>query len=248
MRKQHQKGLRPYQNFIYFYPLNFKYILSPYNHFDKFLNFNQIQNNNHLNIYQIMYEYIEGSIRELTPTYAVIDNQGIGYYIHIALSAYSELTSKKQAKVYIHQVVREDANLLYGFASITERIVFRLLISVSGIGANTALIMLSSMSAGEISNAIVTDNVNALKSIKGIGLKTAQRTIIELKDKMSKVLIGEDTELFDQPSNTIREESLSALVMLGFKKPAAEKIIDKIMKQNKDITIEELVKNALKQL
>ena len=195
-----------------------------------------------------MYEYIEGSIRELTPTHVVIDNQGIGYYIHIALSAYSELTTKKQARIYIHQVVREDANLLYGFASITERIVFRLLISVSGIGANTALIMLSSMSAGEISNAIVTENVNTLKSIKGIGLKTAQRTIIELKDKMSKVLIGDDNELFDQPNNTIREESLSALVMLGFKKPAAEKIIDKIMKQNKDITVEGLVKNALKQL
>jgi holliday junction DNA helicase RuvA len=193
-----------------------------------------------------MFEYISGKLVELNPAYAIIDNGGIAYYVSISLQSYSNLTEVDECKLFIHQVVREDANLLFGFYDKQEREIFRSLISVSGIGANTARMILSSLSPGEIQEAITTGNVNALKSVKGIGLKSAQRIIIDLKDKMGK--IDETAEIFFEQSNTIRDESLSALVTLGFPKKTAEKAVDKLLKENSDLTIETLVKLALKSL
>jgi Holliday junction DNA helicase RuvA len=191
-----------------------------------------------------MYEYIQGKITELTPASVVIDNQGIGYFINISLNTYSALSGKEQAIVFVHQVVREDAHLLFGFYNKTERDIFRQLITVSGIGANTARMMLSSMSPDEIREAILTANVKILSGIKGIGAKTAQRVIIDLKDKVGKSDISNDFLL--SISNTNREEALSALVMLGFTKNTVEKILDKILKDNPKAEVEELVKQALK--
>lgn len=191
-----------------------------------------------------MYEYIQGKISELTPASVVIDNQGVGYFINISLNTYSALSGKEQAVVFVHHVVREDAQLLFGFYNKSEREIFRQLISVSGIGANTARMMLSSMSPAEIKEAILTANVKLLNSIKGIGAKTAQRIIIDLKDKVGKSEISDDFLL--SQSNTNREEALSALVMLGFTKNTVDKVLDKILKDNPKAEVEALVKLALK--
>ena len=191
-----------------------------------------------------MYEYIQGKISELTPVSVVIDNQGIGYYISISLNTYSALSGKEQAVVFIHQVVREDAQLLFGFYNKSEREIFRYLISVSGIGPNTGRMMLSSLSPAEIKEAILTENTSLLNSIKGIGAKTAQRVIVDLKDKVGKSEISEDFLL--SQSNTNREEALSALVMLGFTKNTVEKSLNKLLKDNPKAGVEELVKQALK--
>ncbi len=193
-----------------------------------------------------MYEYIQGKIAELTPASVVIDCQGVGYFIHISLNTYSALSGKEQAVVFVHHVVREDAQLLFGFYNKSERDIFRHLISVSGIGANTARMMLSSLSPAEIREAILTGNVNILNNIKGIGAKTAQRVIVDLKDKMGKTDISGDF-LFAQ-SNTNREEALSALVMLGFTKNSVDKALDKLLKEDPKMGVEELVKRALKSL
>jgi Holliday junction DNA helicase RuvA len=194
-----------------------------------------------------MFEYIKGSIADLTPTYVIVDCGGVGYYVNISLQTYSSIEGKKDALVYLHQVIREDAHLLFGFASKEERDLFRLLISVSGVGANTARVILSSMSAIEIQKVIMQADVNALKQIKGIGLKTAQRIVVDLKDKVS----GKDLEsaqLFASINNTIRQEALSALVMLGFNKTAAEKVLDQLLKVESNQSVEGLIKLALKQL
>ncbi len=191
-----------------------------------------------------MYEYIQGKISELTPASIVIDNQGIGYFINISLNAYSAFSGKEQAVVFLHQVVREDAQLLFGFYNKGERDIFRQLISVSGIGANTARMMLSSMSPAEIKEAILTENAKLLSSIKGIGAKTAQRVIIDLKDKIGKSAVSDD--FLQSQSNTNREEALSALVMLGFTKNTVEKVLDKLLKSDPKAEVEELVKQALK--
>lgn len=193
-----------------------------------------------------MYEYIKGILVEATPTYAVIDCGGVGYYIHISINTYSNISTEKNVLLYIHQIVREDAHLLYGFFSKEERTVFRQLISVSGVGANTASVMLSSMTVNEIVGAIQTDNVNAIKSVKGIGLKTAQRVIIELKDKIGTTGIAGGDGLFT--GSTIKDEALSALVMLGFVKAQASKVLDKIVAGGGITSVEELIKQALKQL
>lgn len=193
-----------------------------------------------------MYEYIKGLVIEATPTFAVVDCGGIGYYINISVNTYSKMAAEKSILLYIHQVVREDALLLYGFSSKEERTVFRQLISVSGIGANTASVMLSSMSVNEIAGAIMTENVNAIKSVKGIGLKTAQRVIIELKDKIAVAGSVEATGF--GVSSTIKEEALAALVMLGFVKAQASKVLDKIIAGGGITNVEELIKQALKQL
>ena len=193
-----------------------------------------------------MYEYIKGILVEATPTYAVVDCWGVGYYIHISVNTYSNISAEKNVVLYIHQIVREDAHLLYGFFSKEERTVFRQLISVSGVGANTASVMLSSMTVNEIVGAIQTDNVNAIKSVKGIGLKTAQRVIIELKDKIGTTGITGGDSVFT--GNTIKEEALSALVMLGFVKAQASKVLDKIVAGGGITSVEELIKQALKQL
>lgn len=193
-----------------------------------------------------MYEYIQGILVEATPTYAVVDCGGVGYYIHISINTYSNISAQKEVLLYIHQIVREDAHLLYGFFSKEERTVFRQLISVSGVGANTASVMLSSMTVNEIVGAIQTDNVNAIKSVKGIGLKTAQRVIIELKDKIGTTGISGGDCVFS--GNTMKDEALSALVMLGFVKAQASKVLDKIVAGGGITSVEELIKQALKQL
>ncbi len=194
-----------------------------------------------------MFEYIKGPIADLTPAYVVIDCAGVGYYVNISLQTYSGLDGKKDALVYLHQVIREDAHLLFGFASKEERELFRLLISVSGVGANTARVILSSMSAAEIQKVIMQGDINALKQIKGIGLKTAQRIIIDLKDKVSGKDLG-SAQLFTSLNNTIRQEALSALVMLGFNKSAVEKVLDPLQKAEGSQSVEGLIKLALKQL
>lgn len=194
-----------------------------------------------------MYEYIHGKITGLTPANAVIEAGSIGYFINISLNTYSLVNGKDQAKLFLHQVVREDAHLLYGFAEEAERELFRLLISVNGIGSSTALMMLSSLNPAEIRDAILSENVNLLKSIKGIGAKTAQRVIIDLKDKIGKGL-ATDQILISSTDNTIRNEALSALVMLGFAKKSVEKELDKILKANPNVTVEEMIKMALKGL
>jgi len=194
-----------------------------------------------------MFEYVKGSITDLKPTYVVVDCSGVGYYINISLQTYSRLEGKKEALVYLHQVVREDAHLLFGFTNIEERELFRLLISVSGVGANTARVILSSMSAGEIQKAIMNADINALKQVKGIGLKTAQRIVVDLKDKV----VGKDTgssQLFTTLNNTTRQEALSALVMLGFSKSAVEKVLDQLLKEEDNQSVEGLIKLALKRL
>lgn len=192
-----------------------------------------------------MYEYIKGILVEATPTFAVVDCGGIGYYINISVNTYSKISAEKAVMLFIHQIVREDAHLLYGFHTKEERVLFRQLISVSGIGANTASVMLSSMTVNEIVGAIQTDNVNAIKSVKGIGLKTAQRVIIELKDKVGATGVTGDISF---TPNTIKDEALAALVMLGFVKAQASKVLDKIVSGGGVTTVEELIKLALKQL
>ncbi len=193
-----------------------------------------------------MYEFIAGKITEITPTYVVLECNGTGYFIHISVSTYSQIQSHKDIKLLIHQIVREDAHLLYGFFSKLERDIFRLLISVSGIGANTARMMLSTLTPVEIQQAILTNDINLLTSIKGVGTKSAQRIILDLKDKLSRETAGE--EIFIIKGNRIKDEALSALVMLGFSKSAVEKVIHKILSENKDIVVEELIKRALKSL
>ena len=189
---------------------------------------------------------IKGLLVEATPAYAVIECGGVGYYINISVNTYSQIVALQQVSLYIHQIVREDALLLYGFFNKEERTVFRQLISVSGIGANTASVMLSSMTVKEIAGAILTENVNAIKSVKGIGLKTAQRVIIELKDKIA--VTGSAEEMNFGASVAIKEEALAALVMLGFVKAQANKVLDKIMAGGGVTSVEELIKQALKQL
>ena len=194
-----------------------------------------------------MIEYIKGTLAELNPTEAIVENNGIGYSTLISLQTYEEIHGKNEVKLYIHHYLREDEELYYGFATKDERHLFRLLISVSGIGAATARMMLSSMSSDEITNAIQTENINKIKSIKGIGLKSAQRLIIELKDKVGKIS-GETPSLPGLASNTVMEEATTALVMLGFAKPNVNKVLSAIVKEKPDMSLEEMIKIALKKL
>lgn len=194
-----------------------------------------------------MYEYIVGKLESISPTHAVVDNNGIGYFVSISLQTFSAIDGKGEVKLFLHQVVREDAHLFYGFASTQERNIFRLLISVSGVGANTARLILSSLSVAEIQAAISTENINIIKQVKGIGLKTAQRIIVDLKDKISGVDAG-SIEIISSVNNTTRQEALSALVMLGFAKAAADKVLDQIIKSEGNLPVEGLIKSALKRL
>jgi Holliday junction DNA helicase RuvA len=193
-----------------------------------------------------MIEYIKGDITLITPTFVTIETGGIGYLVNISLTTFSKLDTKKEYKILIHEVIREDSHQLFGFADNEERDIFRLLISVSGVGANTARMMLSSLNPGEIEKAILGSDSNLLKSVKGIGLKTAQRIIIDLKDKLGKHA-GSD-EIFTFADNTKREEALSALVMLGFAKSAVSKVLDKIVREEKNLSVEDMIKRALKNL
>ena len=193
-----------------------------------------------------MFDYFEGQITELTPTYLVLELNGIGYLLHISITTYSALKSESKERIFVHQIIKEDAHLLYGFLSKREREVFRLLISVSGIGSNTARMILSTLTPDETAQSIATENVRVLQNIKGIGVKTAQRMIIELKDKMVKILGSEQN--FISSNNTITEEALSALVMLGFQKIQVEKAISQILKNENNLSVEDLIKKALKVL
>ena len=200
-----------------------------------------------------MYEYIKGLLVEATPAYAVIECGGVGYYINISVNTYSQIVALQQVSLYIHQIVREDALLLYGFFNKEERTVFRQLISVSGIGANTASVMLSSMTVKEIAGAILTENVNAIKSVKGIGLKTAQRVIVDLKDKIKTMGMsaagGASAGLLLQPANAeVQEEAVSALTMLGFAAVPSQKVVLAILKEEPDAPVEKVIKLALKRL
>jgi Holliday junction DNA helicase RuvA len=193
-----------------------------------------------------MIDYIKGDIALITPTYLIMETGGIGYLVNISLTTFSKLETKKEYKILVHEVIREDSHQLFGFADNEERDIFRLLISVSGVGANTARMMLSSLNPGEIEKAILGSDSNLLKSVKGIGLKTAQRIIIDLKDKLGKHT-GSD-EIFTFADNTNREEALSALVMLGFAKSAVSKVLDKIVRDEKNLSVEDMIKRALKNM
>ena len=194
-----------------------------------------------------MIAFIEGNIAEKTPTFVVIDCNGVGYQIQVSLNTYSQLPESSRVKLLTHLVVREDAHTLYGFVKEEERELFRNLISVSGVGPNTARMILSSMSVNEIRKAIVSKDISTLQSVKGIGSKTAQRIIVDLKDKIEKegVLAVENLGGTD---NTIREEALSALVMLGYNKTIAQKTINQALKERSGNipTVEQLIKEVLK--
>ena len=191
-----------------------------------------------------MYDYLKGKLVEKNPTYIVIDVNGVGYMVNISLTTYSKIKEKENIKVFIHFVVREDAQLLYGFADENERLLFSHLITVSGVGANTARLILSSLSTEETFDAIVLAKANVLQGVKGIGGKTAQRIIIDLKDKLIKS--GIELEKIDQIHNTIREEALSGLLILGFNRLSAEKAIDKVLKADDVADVEGLIKEVLK--
>ena len=201
-----------------------------------------------------MYEYIKGLLVEATPAYAVIECGGVGYYINISVNTYSQIVALQQVSLYIHQIVREDALLLYGFFNKEERTVFRQLISVSGIGANTASVMLSSMTVKEIAGAILTENVNAIKSVKGIGLKTAQRVIVDLKDKiktMGASAAGGSAVggmLLQAANAEVQEEAVAALTMLGFAAAPSQKVVLAILKEEPEAPVEKVIKLALKRL
>ena len=197
-----------------------------------------------------MIDYISGKIAELTPTRVVLDNSGIGYAIEISLQTYAALESQKEAKVYIYHHIQSssDVELFYGFSSKDESSIFELLISVSGVGVNTARGILSSFSADELREAILSENVAAIKSVKGIGLKTAQRMVLELKDKISKGEGGVSEVLLVSDRNAVAEEAAAALQMLGFSKPNISKAIQKIVSSNPNIKVEELIKQALQML
>lgn len=194
-----------------------------------------------------MIDYISGKIAELTPTRVVLDNSGIGYAIEISLQTYAALESQKEAKVYIYHHIQSssDVEMFYGFSSKDERSIFELLISVSGVGVNTARVILSSFSADELREAILSENVAAIKSVKGIGLKTAQRMVLELKDKISKGEGGVSEVLLVSDRNAVAEEAAAALQMLGFSKPNISKVIQKIVSSNPNVKVEELIKQAL---
>ncbi len=197
-----------------------------------------------------MIDYIKGAIAECTATYAVIDCGGVGYFASISLGTYSAIKDCKETKLYVHEAIREDAYNLFGFSTLEEREMFRLLITVSGIGANTARVILSAYPTMELRRAIMVEDVNAIKSIKGIGLKTAQRLIVELKDKMAKfeTEMPGDGELFAAPLSKSREDALAALEALGYQRSAATKVVDKILKDAQDAKVEQIVKEAFKLL
>ena len=193
-----------------------------------------------------MITHIQGKLVEKNPTDVTIDCNGVGYFLNISLHTFSQIPDQEALKLYTHLQVREDAHTLYGFASKAERELFRLLISVSGIGANTARTMLSSLTPKQIREGIATEDVALIQSIKGIGAKTAQRVIIDLKDKILKIYDIDEVSV--KESNTNKDEALSALEVLGFVKKQAEKVIDKIVAQQPDANVETIIKLALKNL
>lgn len=197
-----------------------------------------------------MFDYINGEPTELTPAYVVLETGGVGYCVNITLPTFSALSGKTNAKLYVYEAIREDAHLLYGFMNQAERQLFLLLISVSGIGANTARMIMSSYSSQEIQEMIATGNVVALNAIKGIGSKTAQRIIVDLKDKIQKIALapGQSSNPVFAANNELKEEAVSALVMLGFAAAASQKTVDQILKSEPHLRVEQLIKMALKMM
>lgn len=193
-----------------------------------------------------MITHIRGKLVEKNPTFAVVESNGVGYLLNISLNTYSQLPDNEFVMLYTHLSIKEDAHTLYGFINKTEREIFRLLISVSGVGPSIARTMLSSMTTDEIQQAIASNNVSVIQSVKGIGVKTAQRVLVDLRDKISKTYAID--EVYVSQSNTIKNEALSALEVLGFNKKQVEKVVDKILLEDKNLSVEILIKNALKNL
>ena len=193
-----------------------------------------------------MITQIRGRLVEKNPTYVVVDCAGVGYLLHVSLQTFSALPTDENIRLFTHLSIREDAHTLYGFISKTEREVFKLLISVSGVGPSIARTMLSSMSSEEVQNAIASENVALIQSVKGIGAKTAQRVIVDLKDKILKTFDIDEVSL--SSNNTNKEEALSALEVLGFNRRQSEKVITAILKDTPNETVELLIKKALKNL
>ncbi|MBN2747293.1 MAG: Holliday junction branch migration protein RuvA [Bacteroidales bacterium] len=192
-----------------------------------------------------MYEYLNGKLIEKNPAYVIIDCQGIGYYVNISLNTFSALSDKENCKLFTHFIVREDAHILYGFFDDFERNVFRNLLSVSGVGASTARMILSALTSNEVIDAIARGDVGLLKSVKGIGLKSAQRIIIDLKGKLD--MASEGSSILSFEHNSLKEEALSGLVVLGFTKQIAQKGIEKALSAHPEIErVEHLIKEVLK--
>ena len=193
-----------------------------------------------------MITHIRGKLVEKNPTFVIIECNGIGYFLHISLHTYSKISDSEAIRLYTYLSVKEDSHTLFGFADKVEREIFKLLISVSGVGNSIARTMLSSMSPEQIQHAIASEDVATIQSVKGIGAKTAQRLIIDLRDKIVKTYqISEDSIL---PNNTIKEEALSALEVLGFSRKQVEKLVQKIVQEAPDTTLENIIKQALKNL
>lgn len=198
-----------------------------------------------------MIEYIKGEIAELSPANAIIDCNGLGYAVNISLNTYAAIQGKKECKLYIYEAIREDAYVLYGFIDKQERELFLLLISASGIGGNTARMILSALSPSELINAISTGNANLLKTVKGIGLKTAQRVIVDLKDKIKPGGIAAgttDISAFTAANAQVQEEAIAALTMLGFAQAPSQKVVMAILKEDAGAPVEQVIKLALKRL
>jgi len=193
-----------------------------------------------------MITHIQGKLIEKNPTNVVIDCNGVGYHLNISLHTYSQIPDQENLRLYTHLQVKEDSHTLYGFSSLSEREIFRLLISVSGIGTNIARTMLSSLTPKQVREGIAIEDLALIQSVKGIGLKTAQRVIIELKDKILKVYDIDEGSI--SQSNTNKEEALSALEVLGFTKKQSDRVVDKIIATNPDANVETIIKEALKKL
>lgn len=194
-----------------------------------------------------MYEYISGPVAELAPTYAVIDAAGVGYYLNISLTTFADIEHAERTKLFVHYIVREDAQLLYGFTTKSERELFRLLVSVSGVGGNTARMILSTFSPRELQSIIASENAVLLKNVKGLGLKTAQKIIVELSGKMAALGL-DGTEVRIAADREVYDEAAAALVMLGFPKNAADKAVAAVLKEEPSASVEETVRMALKRL
>ena len=199
-----------------------------------------------------MIEYVKGELTELTPALATVEAAGVGYGLNISLNTYSAIQGKKDAKLYVYESIREDAHVLYGFVSKKEREMFELLISVSGVGPNTARMMLSSMSVAELCNAISTGNERLVKGIKGIGKMTAQRIIVDLRDKIVALGIADEIPaggtMAAPVNNAVKDEAVSALTMLGFAPAPTQKVVVAILTEQPDLPVEQVVKLALKQI
>ncbi len=195
-----------------------------------------------------MYEYIRGTVAEVAPAYAVLDVGGVGYYLHISLETYTAIEHASEAKLYVHYVVREDAQLLYGFSTKVERELFRLLISVSGVGGNTARMILSTYSPRELQGIISAGNAVLLKNVKGLGLKTAQKIIVDLSGKLMTLEAGTAGASSSTPDGGVVEEALEALVMLGFARGVAEKAVRAVVRESPSAPVEEVVRMSLKRL